>query len=628
MTTAIAVIVDITVVTALALLTWRLLHRQPASLRHMVLAAALATAAAVPLLEAALPRWEIALLPATAQTPSSALTLSEDPAAGAAIVSASPVADTPLSTWSQMIVVIWAFGFLVVLTGLLAGLARLVVMTRRCRPIQSSAWRAHASALAAEFDLRPVVVLESRDRVPLLTWGIFRPRIIVPAGAAAWTAARIEAVLAHELAHITRRDWALQIAAQIVCAVYWFNPLVWMTCRRLRNESEQACDDAVLRRGIDPADYATHLLAVARQVRAAGPGWASAPAILNSSSLERRIAAMLKPSCNREALTGTAALLALLVAFVVAAPVAALTLTQQVEAMAVETAGGRDVVLAAPAPVSALDNAAQAPSRESRPVVRRETPRPVARVPVAAAAPAQAPASLSGVLRDASGAVLPGVELTLRNIVEQTSSSAFSDAAGRFTFRTIPEGRYELTARLPGFRALTNNVILSAGDDQQISLMMQVGALMETVAVTCAGGSAGVPRSIAFLSIDRRSIGTLALRSPGEGGPLFALPQAGQSSPIRVGGQIAAPRQISRVAPTCPGTPPGGGYVVILEATIGADGSVRDVVSLRPKPADAQTAPFMQAAIDAVRQWQYTPTRLNNVPTPVIMTVTVTFSSK
>jgi beta-lactamase regulating signal transducer with metallopeptidase domain len=621
MTTAIAVIVDITVIMALALVMCRLLHRQPAALRHMVLVAALAAAAAVPLLEVALPRWEIAVLPGTSQVATSGPTLSDESPRGGGLVDVSHVADAPLFTWSEMLLVIWALGFLAVMTRLLTGLARLVAMTRRCQPVQSIAWREQASTLAAQFNVRRIALLECGERAPLLTWGSLRPCIIVPAGAALWTSGRIEAVLAHELAHIARRDWALQIATQIVCAVYWFNPLAWMTCRRLRNESEQACDDAVLRRGIDPADYATHLLAVARQVRAGGPRWASAPAILNSSSLERRIAAMLKPSCSREAVTGTAALVALLAAFIVAAPVAALTLTQQVESIPVGAIAARDVVLAAPATASALDAAAQVPSRESRPVVRRETPRPVARVPVAAAAPAaQAPASLSGVLRDASGAVLPGVELTLRNIVEQTSSTAVSDGTGRFTFRTIPEGRYELTARLPGFRALSNNVILSAGDDQQISLMMQVGSLMETVAVTCAGGAASLPRSAggAFLAIDRRSMAT----------PLFALPPAGQSLPVRVGGQIAAPKQISHVAPACPGTPPGGGYVVILEATIGADGSVRDIVSLRPKPADAQTAPFMQAAIDAVRQWQYTPTRLNNVPTPVIMTVTVTFSSK
>lgn len=627
MTTAIAVIVDITVIAALALLVCRALHRQPAALRHIVLAAALAAAAAVPLLEVALPRWEIAVLPGTSQAAGSALTLSADSPAGGAIVGVSQVADAPLFTWSEMLLVTWALGFLVVTTGLLAGLARLVAMTRRCRPVQSIAWRGQASSLAAQFNVRSIAVLECGDRAPLLTWGLFRPCIIVPAGAAVWTSGRIEAVLAHELAHIARRDWALQIAAQIVCAVYWFNPLVWMTCRRLRNESEQACDDAVLRRGIDPADYATHLLAVAREGLAGSHRWASAPAIVNSSSLERRIAAMLKPSRRRESLTRAAAVLSLLTAFVVAVPVAALTLTQQAESMPVVPGAGRDVVLTAPAP--APENSAQA-SSNARPVLRRVAPRPVVAMAAAAAAPAaQAPASLSGVLRDASGAVLPGVEVTLTNTAAEMSYKAVSDGVGRFAFRGIPAARYELTGRLPGFRVVTDTVILSGGDDQQISLMMQVGGIMETVTVNCPGGAAALPRSAsaAFLALDRRSPTTLARRSPGEGGPLFALPQAGQSLPVRVGGQIAAPRQASRVAPTCPGTPPGGGYVVILEATIRIDGSVSDIVSLRPKPADAQTAPFMQAAIDAVRQWQYTPTRLNNVPIPVIMAVTVTFTS-
>lgn len=624
MTTSIAVAVDTTVIAALALLICRVLRRQSAALRHMVLAAALAAAAAVPLFEAVLPRWEIAVLPGTSHVSSSAVALSDESPGGAGIVGVTRAADTPLFTLSEMLLVTWGLGFLVVMTGLVVGVARLVVLTRRCRPVQSSAWRDHASSLAAQFGLRAVAVLESHDPAPLLTWGMFTPRIIVPAGAAGWDSGLIEAVLAHEVAHIARRDWALQIAARIVCAAYWFNPLVWMICRRLRSESEQACDDAVLRRGIDPADYAAHLLAVARQVLAGGHRWASAPAIVNSSSLERRIAAMLKPSCRREAVTGAAAVLAVLAAFLVAAPVAALTLTQEVDSMPAASGAGRDVVLSAPVP--ALASSAQAPST-ARPAVRRVAPRPVvanpaataAPAPTAAAAAAQAAASLSGRIRDGSGAVLPGVEVTLTDTVTGAGLSVTTDSGGMFLFRQIQPARYELRARLPGFRALTDVVILSGGDDRQLSLAMQVGGLQETVTVGCGTGAAALPRSAAapLLAARRRSLAP----------PLFAMPQAAQT-PIRVGGQIAAPRRITHAVPTCPGTPPAGGYVVILEATIGVDGSVGDIVSLRPRQADAQTAPFMQAAIEAVRQWQYTPTRLNNVPTPVIMTVTVNFSSK
>jgi beta-lactamase regulating signal transducer with metallopeptidase domain len=624
-TTAVAVIVDITVITALALLICRVLRHQPAALRHMVLAAALAAAAAVPLLEAALPHWEIAVLPGTSQAASSGLTLNDDsPAAG--LVGVTHVADTPLFTWSEILLLIWAFGFVIVMTGLLAGLARLVVLTWRCRPIPSSAWREHASSLAAHFALRPVAVLEGDARTPLLTWGFFTPRIIVPAGAALWTAARIESVLAHELAHIARRDWALQIAAQIVCAVYWFNPLMWMACRRLRDESEQACDDAVLRRGVNPADYASHLLAVAREVLAGGNRWASAPAIVNSSSLERRIAAMLNSSRRRESLTFGAGMVTLLAVFAVATPMVAVTLTESDQSMMIVPGIARDVALSAQTSAPA---ASTQPLLQGRPVVRRAAPRPVVASPADAAAPAaQAPASLSGSLRDASGAMLPGVQVTVANTAG-ASYPAVTDASGRFLLRDIPPARYELTARLPGFRSITETVDLSRGGEQQISLVMQVGGLTETVTVNCGAGAAVLPRSSTapLLAIDRRSVTPLARRSLGEGGSLFALPQA--QLPVRVGGQIAAPRQISHIAPTCPAAAvPGGSYVVILETTIGADGSVRDIVSLRPRTADAETGPFVQAAMEAIRQWQYTPTRLNNVPIPVIMTVTVQFSSK
>ena len=60
--------------------------------------------------------------------------------------------------------------------------------------------------------------------------------------------------------------------------------------------------------------------------------------------------------------------------------------------------------------------------------------------------------------------------------------------------------------------------------------------------------------------------------------------------------------------------------VVILEATIDGEGSVRDVRVLRSKPL------LDQAAVDAVRQWRFTPTLLNDHPVPVLMTVTVSFA--
>ena len=80
----------------------------------------------------------------------------------------------------------------------------------------------------------------------LVTWGAFFPVILLPAGAGAWHGDRIRIVLAHELAHLARRDWLIQLLAETGRAVNWFNPLYWVACARLRRESEYACDDIVL----------------------------------------------------------------------------------------------------------------------------------------------------------------------------------------------------------------------------------------------------------------------------------------------------------------------------------------------------------------------------------------------
>jgi len=504
-----------------------------------------------------------------------------------------------------------------VLAGLLAGVVRLVSMTRRCQPIQSRAWRERTAALSIQNGLvRPVTVLECPDRALLLTWGVFQPRIIVPADAASWTDDRIDVVLAHELAHIARRDWALQILAEIVRAVYWFNPLVWITCRRLRDESEQACDDAVLRRGLSPVDYASHLLAVARHVLADGRTWASAPAVADPSTLERRVAAMLTASRNHQPLTRTAAAFTLAGMFAVAVPLAAVTLTERRDSPTAVVSPRSDIALALSEHQRVEGLVAPAPSVPVKPVpaARRVAAR-------AAAAPVQQrPASVSGTLRDASGAVLPGVQVTLTDADSGKGPSTVSDANGAFRFRDVAPAMYRLEARLPGFATLLVELALASGEDLQRNLTLRIGSLAETVTVTCAPAAASVARqpSSVLLFDARSSTPRLVAREWS-----FRQAPAAQVLPIRVGGQIAAPRRTKAVQPACPSAPIGSGGVVILEATLGVDGLINDVKVLRSAPGRPD---IDQSAINAIRQWEYTPTRLNNVPVPVIMTVTVVYA--
>jgi protein TonB len=97
---------------------------------------------------------------------------------------------------------------------------------------------------------------------------------------------------------------------------------------------------------------------------------------------------------------------------------------------------------------------------------------------------------------------------------------------------------------------------------------------------------------------------------------------AGSGQPVRVGGTIREPKNIKRVAPVYPPEAQAAGVsgLVILEVLIGGDGRVSDAKVLRSIPM------LDQAAIDAVLQWEYTPTLLNGVPVPVVMTVTVNFT--
>jgi protein TonB len=127
----------------------------------------------------------------------------------------------------------------------------------------------------------------------------------------------------------------------------------------------------------------------------------------------------------------------------------------------------------------------------------------------------------------------------------------------------------------------------------------------------------GVPGGIDF-GLPGGGTGAVNIPEP----PRLAPPPSAQT--YRPGGNIKVPAKIHHVPPVYPRIAQEARVdgTVILEATIGTDGRVTDVRVLRSKPL------LDQAAIDAVRQWRFTPTLLNGVPVPIMMTVTVTFTLK
>jgi hypothetical protein len=110
-----------------------------------------------------------------------------------------------------------------------------------------------------------VAVRELRREASPHVAGLFSSVVMMPPSAASWTADARQAALVHELTHIKRSDRRTQAIAQLACAIYWFNPLVWYAAAGLARERERACDDEVLRFGAKPSAYATLLLDLARK---------------------------------------------------------------------------------------------------------------------------------------------------------------------------------------------------------------------------------------------------------------------------------------------------------------------------------------------------------------------------
>lgn len=142
------------------------------------------------------------------------------------------------------------------------------------------------------------VRLSGEMRAPF-AFGLLTPVVVLPAGAAAWREERLRIVLLHERAHLARHDTRLLFLAQLVSALYWMNPLVWLGLRQLRMESERACDDAVLLTGEEAPVYASHLVEIARSVQINRSVPEGGIAMVQLSQMERRLTALLDPAVTR-----------------------------------------------------------------------------------------------------------------------------------------------------------------------------------------------------------------------------------------------------------------------------------------------------------------------------------------
>jgi beta-lactamase regulating signal transducer with metallopeptidase domain len=226
--------------------------------------------------------------------------------------------------WGALLLGVWLLGVWFVTAGLVIGALRVAWLSWQAQPVVDGRVTTLARAIADELGVGAVRVLRGSATAMPMTWGLRRATVLIPAGAEDWPVDQLDAVLRHELAHARRRDTLTQLWADIACAIYWFNPLVWLAAYRLRVEREHACDDEVLASGSKPSDYATQLLDMTRALRAARlTAMASIP-MARPSQLRDRLEAVLDEDRNRGRVTRPVALRTWACATLLALPLAML----------------------------------------------------------------------------------------------------------------------------------------------------------------------------------------------------------------------------------------------------------------------------------------------------------------
>jgi TonB family protein len=201
--------------------------------------------------------------------------------------------------------------------------------------------------------------------------------------------------------------------------------------------------------------------------------------------------------------------------------------------------------------------------------------------------------ALAGVVKDPSGSRIPGASITAKNLDGTNVETTKADMAGEYGFASIPAGRYEIEARVPGFKLRTTPVVVTSGTAARADLNLVVGEVSEVVTVRASRSTPKAPQ----------------------------VP-AGSPERIPIGGNVQQARLVRQVKPVYPQDLKDQGItgVVRIKAIISKTGDL-----LNPVVVNTVNPAMAQAALDAVKQWQYSPALLNGRPIEIMTSIDVAF---
>ena len=644
-----------------------LTRRAPANVRYAIACVGLAAMAVAPLVTT------VGALGSTQTLVPRASLAAEAPAASPQVFVSYPneAAARPqdvsyyvgLSRWRLSVLLVWMVGVAVLSVRLTHGWRHVVTLRRSTVPLDNGPVVAVLARLAARLGVRRrVALVESTllDTPTVIGW--IKPVVLFPVGALTGLSPyQLEAVLAHELAHIRRHDYAVNVLQHVVETLLFYHPAVWWVSNRIRVEREHSCDELAVNLCGDRIAYARTLASLeeARQRRVA-LGVAA-----TDGDLVGRVRRLLSPTPASARPSAGFAMAVVAIALV------SVVLVQGQSAQPAPVPSPAAVPLPAPAAMLPVDLELPTVVEVSMPIATVDTvpslPVPSSGVGVVDALPT--PDLSLPVLTPGRQSPVPGVPIgsTVREsiIIEATpldvppvvEATEIRPGPARVVNTAVPQRRvyvppvYPEAARAEGIVGVvylaatinsTGDVIdVVAGHPVLHATISASGTVSDVREVSAPAASLidaaieavrqwkyspalqdGIPVAVRlsvtinFVPPPRRTTGVLDPSA-------IDVVSSGPQGAVRIGGAISAPRQLKFVEPIMPAIARAARMsgIVFLEVTLSKTGRVVDTKVIR------SAGVLDQAAIDAVQQWEYEPVLLNGQPVEVIMTVTVNFDS-
>jgi len=476
-----------------------------------------------------------------------------------------------VASWGTIALAVIAIGIALRLAWLALGFIKLRRLRRAADLSQPAIVDADLqSALGTRADIRYSVALQQP-----VTFGIRRPLVLVPESVRHQPPDIQRAVIGHELLHVKRRDWAWLVVEEIAVCLFWFHPASWWLASRIQCAREEVVDELAIQLTGRRKTYVEALLAFADSTSVVPTA-----AFARRRHLVRRIALVTKENVmSSRRIVASCAAMALIVGTGCWFSVTAFPLR------AVSQGVSSDQLAPGPLELKAHEVTPE------NPIPRRVHYEP----PV-----------LPDFVATAQGAV--AVRVTLDDVGRVADARSV-----RFAFKwegVTAEGSE--AARRENGKIMEGTVAAAANPEARTKMAEALRSFIDAAITSVRQWRYDAPFEAPL---------TFTVQVP-FGAPIMAFQPASVNGALHVGGNIKAPTKIKDVQPIYPPVAREAGVtgVVIIEVRIGTDGSVEEAHVLKSIPL------LDQAALDAVKQWQFVPTLLNGAPTPINMTVTINFA--